>query len=165
MSEDVDPIDINRRYQKNRQEIQRLRKEAHATSFDEIARFPVEGLLEVLREHDGRLDGDLIAFVANDFGMPIAFRPEGVEKERQNEVRLEILEEKYKSDDRMNTIREEIVDDVKIHKALVSLVNGDEIRYHLPGSTRGETNFVTVREAVGLVDFTTNANQHNCLQY
>ena len=35
----------------------------------------------------------------------------------------------------------------------------DGVRYHLPEGTSEATNFLTVRETVGLVDYTTNGAQ------
>lgn len=165
MTDEIDPVEVNERYQRKRSELQELRRTVHATAFDEVARFPVEDLVRTLRTYHDRVTGDLLAFVANDFGMPVAFRPNRLDKPVQDRVRVEILERKYQQDEKLNAIREAIVEDVRIHKALVAAIDGDEIRYHLPGVTNGATNFITVREGVGLVDFCTNGNQKNCLVY
>lgn len=44
-----------------------------------------------LRRLNETVEGDLIVFVANDFGRPRAYRPQGVDKRVQNDVREALL--------------------------------------------------------------------------
>lgn len=50
-----------------------------------------------------------------------------------------------------------------MHKAIVSEHTGETLRYHLPEGSNESTNFVTVREMVGLIDYTTNSFQSDGL--
>lgn len=180
MTDEIDPTEMNEAYQEHRRALQRLRSRVHDTAFDRVARFPLGKIARMLRTYNERVDGDLVVFVANDFGMPVAYRPTGVPKQRQNEIRTELLAEKYKSDDRLDEIRKQLTTETKVHKALVGAIGDEEIRYHLPGvgsvgnevvdrddpeAATSATNFLTVREGVGLVDFCTNADQQNCIEY
>jgi len=115
------------KYDSLRAEMARLRGEAHESDDGEL--FDRDEIAAALRSLDDALDGDLIAFVANDFGLPVAFRPDSVPA---------------------------------VHKVIVADY-GEEIRYHLPEGSNGATNFLTVWEMVGLVDYTTNSAQRDGL--
>lgn len=148
--------DLNERYKILLNELTELRDEADASEFydeDEVA--------ETVSDLNGRSEGELIAFVANDFGCPRAFRPEEVPEERQQEVRQAILESKYDDEqDDLNELRRELLEvHPDAHKAIVVEVRDGDVRYHLPEGSNDTTNFVTVREMVGLVDWTTNSYQ------
>jgi hypothetical protein len=153
---------LHRKYDLLRAEMARLRGEAHAADDGEL--FDPAEVAASLRSLDDSLDGDLIAFVANDFGRPIAFRPDGVPRGAQAEIREAILQAKYDTDEELNDIRETLLDRFPaVHKAIVAEYGADGIRYHLPEGSNGTTNFLTVREMVGLVDYTTNSAQRDGL--
>lgn len=103
-------------------------------------------------------------FAANDFGYPVALRPARTSIDVQEAVRVEILQEKYKDSPELDTVRQQLLDaDDRIHKALVVHHNDGSIDYHLPGGRNENTNFITVREAVGLLDYVTNSAQREGL--
>lgn len=147
---------LNRKYGILREEITRLRGRR-----EEIEFFDRDAVAETVRDLDEQMSGDLIVFVANDFGRPVAYRPEGTALETQNAVREAILERKYEdSHEDLNEVREALLKEYdEIHKAIIAVKEGDSIRYHLPEGSNTSTNFVTVREMVGLVDYTTNSHQ------
>ena len=109
--------------------------------------------------------------VANDFGQPMSFRPEGVDRDWVDELRRGILAGKYDGDrGDLAAIREELLDaHPRIHEAIVAELPGADrteagenaggVRYHLPEGTSEATNVLTVREMVGPVDYTTNSAQ------
>lgn len=148
--------DLNERYEILRREITELRGEAEGNEF-----YDEEEVAETASRLNGRLEGELIAFVANDFGFPRAFRPEGVPRERQQEVRRAILERKYDDEQRdLDELRQELLEvHQEVHKAIIAEVRDGDVRYHLPEGSNRTTNFITVREMVGLVDWTTNSYQ------
>ncbi len=123
--------------------------------------FDPEAVAETIREASRDVEGDLLVFVANDFGFPAAFRPEGTDRAIQNDVRLGILERKYDDEAAdLQSIRDDLLDaHPGIHKAIVAEYTGDDVRYFLPAGQNETTNFLTVREMVGLVDYTTNSAQ------
>lgn len=144
--------DLNEKYQILREEITRLRGEAGRDD-----RFHPDDPKDTIRQLSSHVDGHLIVFAANDFGRPVAYRPQGVEKELQNEIRKTILERKYDSHEDLNEVRQELLDrHPKIHKAIIAEYRDGNIRYHLPEGSNETTNFITVREMVGLVDWTTH---------
>lgn len=147
--------DANEKYKLLREEMTRLRREG--TAFDRDA------VVETIRDLSNFVDGHLVVFPANDFGLPLAIRPAELGRGAQDEVRQEILAEKYSrrgETEDLNEIRENLLEEhPAIHKVLVCEYTEVEIRYHLPGGRHENTNFLTVREAVGLVDYTTNSNQ------
>lgn len=83
----------------------------------------------------------------------------------QNNVREAILQNKYDdTNEDLNAIRRELLaDHPAIHKAIVAEHSEGTIRYHLPEGSNETTNFVTVREMVGLIDYTTNSFQSDGL--
>jgi len=118
----------------------------------------------VARLNEG-IEGELIAFVANDFGLPVAYRPDSGGIEAQDAVRRAILEGKYDdSTPDLADVREGLPDGHPgIHKAIVAVFEGCAVRYHLPEGSNRTTNFLTVREMVGLIDYTTNGFQNEGL--
>ena len=98
-----------------------------------------------------------MVFVANDFGRPRAYRPQGVDV--QNEIQEAILQNKYDDTNKdLNAIRRELLaEHPTIHKAIITDHSERTIRYHLPEGSNKTTNFVTVREMVGLINYTTNS--------
>lgn len=145
--------DPNERYQLLRQEAKRLRGAGADTRFDRN-----EELLEILRRQNTELDGTLLAFLANDFGIPPAYLPDGHDREALNDVRVTILEDKYNSNrSDLNPIREELHEvDNRIHQVLVVEWWPDRVGYFLPEGKSGKPDFLTVREPLGLVDWTAN---------
>lgn len=156
----ADTDDANERYRLLRDELARLRGGAEEGDFYDRAAVAED----VARLNDG-FDGDLIVFVANDFGLPVAYRPKGTGFEVQDAVRRAVLETKYDgANDDLDGARRTLLDrHPAVHKVLVAAVDGASIRYHLPEGSNEDTNFLTVREMVGLVDYTTNSQQNEGL--
>jgi|GEM_PF-3202221 len=152
--------DPNRKYSLLRAEITRLRGRR-----DEIEFFDSAAVAETIRRLNRTVDGDLVVFAANDFGMPRAYRPADLSRDVQDEIRRAILQHKYDdSNEQLNTIRRELLTEhPAIHKAIVAAYAPNDVSYHLPEGSNETTNFVTVREMVGLVDYTTNSFQHDGL--
>lgn len=152
--------DPNRKYELLREEATRLRGQR-----DEIEFFDRDEVAKTIADLDGEVEGRLFVFVANDFGRPVAYRPEDAGFGLQDAVRRAILDGKYdatQSD--LDEIRESLLQaHPEIHKAIVAEVDGTSVRYHLPEGSNQTTNFLTVREMVGLVDYTTNSDQREGL--
>lgn len=147
--------DLNEKYKLLREETARLRRDTGSED-----RFDPEAVAQTVRDLNEAIDGDLLVFAANDFGLPVAFRPETFEIEQQDAVRQAILENKYDEQEDLNEIRHELLTThPAIHKIIVAEYTHGNVRYHLPEGSNAETNFLTVREMVGLVDWTTNSFQ------
>lgn len=147
--------DLNEQYGLLRDEIARLRGRR-----DEIEFFDEGAVRADVRDLSERVDGDLLVFLANDFGRPRAYRPAGRKRDVQNEVREAILADKYDSNAALDALRRRILAaHPGVHKVLVAADADDGVTYHLPEGSNEATNFVTVREVVGLVDYTTNSFQ------
>lgn len=101
------------------------------------------------RRGNGTMSGDLIVFVANDFGLPKAYRPRNLEKGVQDEIRRAVLNNKYDgTNEDLNEIRRELLDEHPgIHEVIVAEYEGGAIRHRLPEGSNETTNFITVREA------------------
>lgn len=147
--------DLNEKYRLLREEATRLRGQGgHQESYDG------EAVKDSLRDLSQEVEGQLIVFVANDFGYPKAFRPEGIDQGAQDEIRQSILGNKYSTNSDLDEIRRELLDrHPGIHKAIIAEYRDGNIRYHLPEGSNTNTNFLTVREMVGLIDYTTNSAQ------
>lgn len=147
---------LDERYHHLKAELGRLRSRADADCVPDPTR-----VRERIRTLAESVDGDLLVFVANDFGYPAAYRPEGTSRTIQNDVREAILADKYDdSNDDLADLRTALLDlHPGLHKAIVAEHDGHTARYHLPEGTAESTNFLTVREIVGLVDYTTNSAQ------
>lgn len=152
--------DLNQKYSLLRAEITKLRGRR-----DDIEFFDSEAVRSDLRRLNKSVDGDLVVFVANDFGRPRAYRPQGVAVDVQNEIREAILQNKYNdTNEDLNDIRCELLaEHPAIHKAIITEYSEGISRYHLPEGSNETTNFVTVREMVGLIDYTTNSFQSDGL--
>lgn len=168
----ADTDDLNERYQLLRREMTRLRRAlAPAIEDDEVdvtdipEFFDPAAVAATVRDLSDTVEGALVVFAGNDFGLPIAFRPSERSVAVQDEIRQAILQRKYDDEnDRLREIRDELLDrHPEIHKAIVAEYGDDEIQYFLPEGSNSTTNFVTVREMVGLVDYTTNSVQHEDL--
>lgn len=152
--------DLNQKYRLLREEITSLRGQR-----DDVEFFDPDSVCSDIRRLNGRVDGDLIVFVGNDFGLPIAYRPNDIEIEVQDEIRQAILQSKYDgANEDLNKIRSKLLDThPAIHKVIVAEHSGQHLRYHLPEGSNETTNFITVREMVGLIDYTTNSFQSDGL--
>lgn len=159
----------NERYGLLRAEMTRLRNDLVARytedgEFDPTAvgeYFDPDAVAADVRETNQGIDGDLVVFMANDFGFPLALRPASTERSLQDEVRRGILENKYDDEaDDLRSIKDDLLESHPgIHKAIVAEHAGDTVRYFLPAGQNETTNFLTVREMDGLVDYTTNSAQ------
>lgn len=156
--------DLNAKYRLLRREATRLRQRAERP--DDVKFTDNADVLDAIRACNDRLEGTLIVFAANDFGWPVALRPEGTPERLQEDVRRELLREKYKSNSELDRIRETVLEaDLRVHKALVACHDGDRVDYHLPGGWKPNTEFLTVREALGLIDYITNGHQREAILY
>ena len=152
--------DPNRKYDLLRAEMTRLRGQRDAIEF-----FDEDAVGDDVRRLNETVDGDLLVFLANDFGRPRAYRPSDLAKDVQDEIRQAVLQNKYDdTNDDLNEVRRELLDaHPAIHKIIVAEYVGEDVRYHLPEGSNETTNFLTVREMVGLVDYTTNSFQSDGL--
>lgn len=150
----------NQRCKLLREELARLRGQR-----DEVEYFDEEAVKRQLRQFTGDVDGWFIVFAANDFGRPRAYRPDSISKGVQNEIREAVLQDKYDDTNAdLNEIRREILDTHQgVHKVIVAEYSDGAIRYHLPEGSNETTNFITVREMIGLIDYTTNSFQSDGL--
>ena len=160
MEEYAKTDDSNRKYDLLRAEVTRLRGQRDSIEF-----FDEDAVRSDVSRSNETVDGELIVFVANDFGRPRAYRPSGVAKDVQDEIRQAVLQNKYDdTNEDLNEIRRELLDGHPgVHKVVVAEYSEENIRYHLPEGSNQTTNFVTVREMVGLIDYTTNSFQSNGL--
>lgn len=167
-----DADDLNEKYRLLRREMTQLRNEL-ASRFEDDE-FDVTDIPEFFEPEDvattvdtlsTTLEGALVVFAANDFGLPVAFRPSDASLSIQDDIRQAILNTKYdKENDDLREIRDELLErHPEIHKAIVAEYGDDEIEYFLPEGSNSTTNFLTVREMVGLVDYTTNSSQQEDL--
>lgn len=152
--------DLNQKYKLLCREITRLRARR-----DNIEFFDPDAVRSDVRRLNDTVNGELIVFVANDFGLPRAYRPSGVEAAVQDEIRQAVLRNKYDdTNEDLDEIRRELLNEHPgIHKAVVAEYSDENIRYHLPEGSNETTNFITVREMVGLIDYTTNSFQSDGL--
>jgi hypothetical protein len=141
-----------------REEITKLRGQREDIEF-----FDPDAVRDDVRRWNRTVSGDLIVFVANDFGLPKAYRPRNLDKGVQDEIRQAVLQNKYDdTNEDLNEIRRELLDEHPgIHKVIVAEYENGEPRYHLPEGSNETTNFITVREMTGLIDYTTNSFQSN----
>lgn len=151
---------LNEQYRILRDQLATLRGRREAVEyFDEAA------VAADIRTHSRGLEGALVVFVANDFGRPRAYRPDDVAQARQDEIREAVLEDKYDdSHGDLDAIRRDLLESHPgIHKAIVAEITPERVRYHLPEGSTEPTNFITVREMIGLIDYTTNSFQSDGL--
>lgn len=156
---------LNEEYRTLTDDLTDLRRQAHERGLGDVVRFADESFRTTVSEVAAELSDPVVVFPVNEFGLPVALRPESVPLTAQNRIRYAVLTRKYETDAELNEIREEILDrHPRVHKVLVATA-GESIRYHLPEATEQTTNFTSVRDAVGLVDWTTNGAERNCRQY
>jgi hypothetical protein len=148
--------DLNQKYRLLCAEITRLRGRR-----DDIEFFDEDAVGSDVRRFNETVEGDLIVFVANDFGRPRAYRPTGVDPAAQADIREAVLQNKYDGTNAdLDDIRRELLAaHPGVHKVIVAEHADETIRYHLPEGSNETTNFITVREMVGLIDYTTNSFQ------
>lgn len=160
MEEYAESDDPNRKYELLRDQATRLRGRR-----DQIEFFDRDDVAETVAELDSEVPGRLFVFVANDFGRPVAYRPAGAGFGLQDAVRRAILDGKYDGNQSdLDELRQILLNrHPEIHKVIVAEVDGSSVRYHLPEGSNQTTNFLTVREMVGLVDYTTNSDQREGL--
>ncbi|WP_232702719.1 hypothetical protein [Halobacterium wangiae] len=152
--------DLNRKYGLLRAEMTRLRGRRDDAEF-----FDTDAVRCHVRRLNETVSGELVVFVANDFGVPRAYRARELGADAQDEIRQAVLENKYDdTNEDLDEIRRELLDDHPgIHKAIVAAYSEGVPRYHLPEGSNESTNFLTVREMVGLIDYTTNSFQSDGL--
>lgn len=145
-------VDINDRYHTIRESAAEMASEADKNEYW----FDADAVREVLRDAAGDVDGELFAFVGNDFGLSLAFRPEGTARDRQEAVADALLARGEEEDGVLSAVADRIrATDDRIHKVLVAAIDVDgNVRYHCPldGTPPG---FLTLCEAVGIVNVTT----------
>lgn len=78
--------DLNQKYRLLRAEMTRLRGQR-----DDIEFFDPDAVSRDVRRLNETIAGDLIVFVANDFGLPRAYRPSRLSEDVQDEIRQAIL--------------------------------------------------------------------------
>ncbi|MFC6903833.1 hypothetical protein [Halalkalicoccus tibetensis] len=118
----------------------------------------------VLGDRNGEFDGHLVFFAASDFGEPRVFLPAGLSNrdEALQAILDRVHEQKWRArDSGLRDVRSQLFDEVPgIHQGLAALYreNGSAA-YDIDFPWDGAYNFVTIRQAVGLVDWTTNAQE------
>lgn len=123
---------VNAKYRLLRRGATRLRRRAIRS--DDVKCTDDPAFVDLVRACNGWIEGPLLVFAANDFGWPVALRPKGTPERLQEDVRRELLREKYKSNPELDRIRRTILDaDSRVHQALVARHDGNRIDYHLPG--------------------------------
>jgi len=105
LTEYTETDDLNEKYGLLREEMTRLRGQR-----DDIEFFDEDAVGSDVRRLNETVDGDLVVFLANDFGRPRAYRPSGVEREAQDEIRRALLANKYDdTNEDLNEIRRELL--------------------------------------------------------
>lgn len=116
----------------------------------------------ILRDRQDEFDGHLIFFGSSDFGQPRVFLPGNV-SDRQaclQAVLDRIHERKWRArNSGLRDVRNQMFDEVRgIHQGLGAVYHGDaNADYDIEFPWNGVYNFLTIRQAVGLVDWVTNA--------
>ncbi|KYH26324.1 hypothetical protein HAPAU_14210 [Halalkalicoccus paucihalophilus] len=118
----------------------------------------------VLRNRNDGFDGHLVFFAASDFGEPLVFLPEGVsDRDAALQAILDRLHErKWRArNPELRDVRHRLFEEVRgIHQGLPALYRSDgNAGYDIDYPWNRTYNFVTIRQAVGLVDWVTNANE------
>ncbi|MFC6905816.1 hypothetical protein ACFQGH_11490 [Halalkalicoccus tibetensis] len=123
-----------------------------------------DGVRSVLQENQGRFDGQLIGFAANDFGQPRVFLPDGISD--QNTALQAIVdaihEEKWRArNSALRDVRDQTFSDVQgVHQCLCAVLQDDgSADYDIDYPSNASYNFTTIREVIGLVDWMANADE------
>lgn len=123
-----------------------------------------DAIRSILRERREEFDGHLLFFGASDFGQPRVFLPEEL-SDRQaclQAVLDRIHEQKWRArDSGLRDVRNRMLDEVRgIHQGLGAVYHDDgSAEYDIEFPWNRAYNFVTIRQAVGLVDWVTNAEE------
>jgi hypothetical protein len=118
----------------------------------------------VLREHSDGFDGHLLFFASSDFGQPRVFLPEEL-SDRQaclQAVLDRVHERKWRArNSDLRDVRDQMFDEVRgIHRGLGALYHEEgSADYDIEFPWNRAYNFVTVRQAIGLIDWVTNAKE------
>lgn len=123
-----------------------------------------DGIREVLAEEESGFDGDLICFVANDFGKPRVFLPEHVSDQGDalQAVVDAIHERKWGArNSALRDVRDRMFEDVEgVHQCLGTVLRDDgSADYDIDYPATGAYNFLTIRQVIGLVDWMANADE------
>lgn len=118
----------------------------------------------VLRERRDEFDGHLVFFAMNEFGQPRAFLPEAVPDDQAclETVLDRVHEEKWRArDPALRDVRDRMFDEVRgIHQGLGAVYHEEgSADYDIEFPWNDAYNFMTIRQAVGLVDWVTNARE------
>jgi hypothetical protein len=123
-----------------------------------------EAVRSILRDRRDEFDGHLVFFAASDFGQPRVFLPEDV-SDRQaclQTVLDRIHEQKWRArHSGLRNVRNQMLDEVRgIHQGLGAVYHdGGSANYDIEFPWNRVYNFMTIRQAVGLVDWVTNAQE------
>lgn len=123
-----------------------------------------DAIRSILRDRREEFDGHLLFFGANDFGQPRVFLPEEL-SDRQaclQTVLDRVHERKWRArNSDLRDVRDQMFDEVRgIHRGLGALYHEDgSADYDIEFPWNRAYNFVTVRQAIGLVDWVTNAKE------
>lgn len=123
-----------------------------------------EAIRSVLRERQDEFDGHLVFFAMNEFGQPRAFLPEAVSDGQTclETVLDQVHEEKWRArDPDLRDVRDQTFDEVRgIHQGLGAVYHEEgSAGYDIEFPWNDAYNFMTIRQAVGLVDWVTNARE------
>lgn len=121
------------------------------------------GIRSVLRERNDEFDGELVFFIGNDFGEPRVFLSESIgDQQAALEAVLDrVHEQKWRANDAdLRDVRDQMLDEVQsVHQGLPAVYHGNgNADYDIEFPWNRAYNFVTIRQAVGLVDWVTNAH-------
>ncbi|MDL5362578.1 hypothetical protein [Halalkalicoccus sp. NIPERK01] len=123
-----------------------------------------DAIRALLRERNGGFDGHLVLFAASDFGEPRVFLPDGVsDRSAALEAILDrVHERKWRArNSDLRDVRNRLFEEkYGVHQVLAALYRGSgEAEYDIDYPWNRTYNFVTIRQAVGLVDWVTNAKE------
>lgn len=121
-----------------------------------------DAIRSVLRERNDGFDGHLVFFAASDFGEPRVFLSGSIsDQQAALEAILDrVHEQKWRADNAdLRGVYNQMFDEVRgIHQGLPALYRDNgSAEYDIEFPWNRVYNFVTIRQAVGLVDWVTNA--------
>lgn len=116
---------------------------------------------DVLRDRSGEFDGDLILFAASDFGAPRVFLPESLSEPNAalGSILERVHEQKWRARNAaLRDVRDEVFEGgYGLHQVLAGHHHNGNGEYDIDFPWNRTYNFVTIRQAVGMVDWVTNA--------
>lgn len=123
-----------------------------------------DAIRSILGERGAEFDGHLLFFGSNDFGQHRVFLPEELSDQQAclDAVLDRVHERKWRArNSDLRGVRDRMLDEVRgIHRGLPALYHGDgTAEYDIDFPWNRTYNFVTVRQAVGLVDWVTKAKE------